>query len=33
MRKMDNKTILQIALQQSAYDCSCEPEDFSKKRK
>ncbi len=31
MRKMDNKTILQIALQQSAYDCSCEPEDFSRK--
>lgn len=30
-RKMDNKEILQIALQQSAYDCSCRPEDFLKK--
>lgn len=28
---MNNKKILQIALQQSAYDCSCEPEDFLKK--
>ena len=25
---MDNKTILKIAIQQSAYDLSCEPEDF-----
>ncbi len=25
---MDNNRILQIALQQSAYDCSCKPEDF-----
>ena len=25
---MTNQEILQIALQQSAYDCSCDPEDF-----
>lgn len=25
---MTNKEILQIALQQSAYDCNCKPEDF-----
>lgn len=25
---MDNQTIWNIALQQSAYDCSCAPEDF-----
>ena len=25
---MTNKEILQIALQQSAYDCNCSPEDF-----
>lgn len=25
---MDNQTILKIALQQSAYDCNCAPEDF-----
>ena len=25
---MTNKEILQIALQQSAYDCNCEIEDF-----
>ncbi len=25
---MDHHTILKIALQQSAYDCSCTPEDF-----
>lgn len=25
---MDNNTILKIALQQSAYDCCCRPEDF-----
>lgn len=31
MNGMDNEMILQIALQQSAYDCSCEPEDFLKK--
>ena len=27
---MNNKEILNIALQQSAYDCNCEPEDFFK---
>ncbi len=26
--KMTNKDILGIALQQSAYDCNCETEDF-----
>ena len=26
--KMTNKEIMQIALQQSAYDCNCNPEDF-----
>lgn len=25
---MNNKEVLQIALQQSAYDCNCEPQDF-----
>ena len=25
---MTNQDILQIALQQSAYDCNCAPEDF-----
>lgn len=25
---MTNKEIMQIALQQSAYDCNCQPEDF-----
>lgn len=25
---MTNQEILQIALQQSAYDCNCRPEDF-----
>lgn len=25
---MTNQDILQIALQQSAYDCNCNPEDF-----
>ncbi len=25
---MDNQTIWEIAIQQSAYDCSCAPEDF-----
>lgn len=25
---MNNQEILQIALQQSAYDCNCRPEDF-----
>ena len=25
---MTNKEIMQIALQQSAYDCNCKPEDF-----
>lgn len=25
---MTNKDILEIALQQSAYDCNCETEDF-----
>ncbi|MCI9360673.1 MAG: GNAT family N-acetyltransferase [Hungatella sp.] len=25
---MDNNTILKIAIQQSAYDCNCAPEDF-----
>lgn len=25
---MDNRTILNIAMQQSAYDCCCTPEDF-----
>lgn len=25
---MTNQEILQIALQQSAYDCNCNPEDF-----
>lgn len=27
---MTNKEILNIALQQSAYDCNCRPEDFTK---
>lgn len=26
--KMTNKDILEIALQQSAYDCNCETKDF-----
>ena len=25
---MTNQEILKIALQQSAYDCNCNPEDF-----
>ena len=25
---MTNKEILEIALQQSAYDCNCKPNDF-----
>lgn len=28
---MTNEKIMQIALQQSAYDCNCKPEDFLKK--
>ena len=27
---LDNKEIMAIALQQSAYDCNCKPEDFTK---
>ena len=27
---MTNQDILRIALQQSAYDCNCRPEDFLK---
>lgn len=27
-KKMDNSTIMRIALEQSAYDCCCAPEDF-----
>ena len=28
---MDNKQIMQIAMQQSAYDCNCSAEDFIRK--
>ncbi len=28
-KRMDNHTILRIAMQQSAYDCNCAPEDFT----
>jgi len=30
--KLTNKEILHIAMQQSAYDCSCAPEDFKAKK-